>query len=377
MRVPFFSLNTSLSETLPKLEESIDAFLNQSSWVNDRQVRLFEEAVAEYADAPFAVATGNATDSLIVSLMALGVGPGDEVIVPCYSFFASVSCVLHVGAMPVFVDIEQGSYGIDCQRVEAAITSRTKAIMPVHLFRQMVDMQVLMDIAQRHGLLVIEDSAEGIGMRWGGKHAGLIGDIGVLSFFPTKTLGAIGDAGMILTSDPVLANRARQLLDNGRDNTGLACCNGYNSRMDDVQALWLHARLSALESDIEQRSNLCRLYDSHLERFEEWVQRPITLKRSHTQRTVDYVYLIEVPQRDALASFLATNGVGTEAYYPLPLHLQPICKHLGYRSGAFPVAEQAATRALGLPLYPDMAPEDVALVCEMIGDFFAQRGETI
>jgi len=147
--------------------------------------------------------------------------------------------------------------------------------------------------------------------------------------------------------------------------------------MDDVQALWLHARLSALESDIEQRSNLCRLYDSHLERFEEWVQRPITLKRSHTQRTVDYVYLIEVPQRDALASFLATNGVGTEAYYPLPLHLQPICKHLGYRSGAFPVAELAATRALGLPLYPDMAPEDVALVCEMIGDFFAQRGETI
>ncbi|MCK3860974.1 DegT/DnrJ/EryC1/StrS family aminotransferase [Pseudomonas sp. B329] len=367
-------MNHSFSSALPLLEEGLDAFLDQSGWVNDKQVRLLEQAIEVYTGAPFAIATGNATDSLIISLMALGIGPGDEVIVPCYSFFASLSCVLHVGATPVFVDIEPGGYGLDCALVEAAITLRTKAIMPVHLFRQMVDMQALKVIAQQHRLWVIEDSAEGIGMRWDGEHAGLIGDIGVLSFFPTKTLGALGDAGMILTRDPLLASRVRQIMDNGRDAAGLAQCLGYNSRMDDVQALWLRARMLELEPDIARRAAHCAAYDEYLEPLKQWVQRPVTLARDCLQRTVNYVYLIEVPQRDALAAFLTARHIGTEAYYPLPLHLQPVCEYLDYQSGDFPVAERASTRALGLPLYPDLTPASIGLVCTAIGEFYAAQG---
>lgn len=374
MTVPFFAMNQSFSSTLPLIEESLDAFVDQASWVNDKQVRLLEQAIEAYTGAPFAIATGNATDSLIISLLALGIGPDDEVIVPCYSFFASLSCVLHVGATPVFVDIEPGSYGLDCAHVEACITPRTKAIMPVHLFRQMVDMQALKAIAQRHRLLLIEDSAEGIGMRWDGEHAGLIGDIGVLSFFPTKTLGALGDAGMILTRDPLLASRARQIMDNGRDAAGLAQRLGYNSRMDDLQALWLRARMLELEPDIARRAVHCALYDKYLEPLTQWVQRPVTLVRNCPQRTVDYVYLIEVPLRDALAAFLAARHIGTEAYYPLPLHLQPVCEHLGYQAGDLPVAERASTRALGLPLYPDLTPAAIGRVCEAIGEFYAAQG---
>lgn len=374
MTVPFFRITEGLSRALPLLEEGLEQLHGQAGWVNDQQVRAVEQALASYTGAAHAIATGNATDSLVICLMALGIGPGDEVIVPCYSFFASVSCVLQVGATPVFVDVEVHSYALDCQQIEARITPRTKAIMPVHLFRQMADMDRVMSIARRHGLYVVEDSAEGIGMRWNGTHAGLIGEMGVLSFFPTKTLGALGDAGMILTQDAELARRARQILDNGRDAQGLAQCLGYNSRMDDLQALWLWARLPELEADIERRAVLRRAYDQGLAALHQWLELPLTLPRSAQQRCVDYVYLIEAESRDALAAFLTARGIGTESYYPLPLHLQPVCASHGHAPGSFPVAERAATRALGLPLYADLTTADVALVCQAICEFYALNG---
>ena len=368
MKVPFFDNRRTLERIVPALESELPALLAQPTLVDGAQVRQLEAEIRACTGARFAVSTGNATDSLIISLMALGIGPGDEVIVPCYSFFASVSSILHVGATPVFVDIEPDSYSLDTALIEERITVRTRAIMPVHLFRQMAPMDAVLALARRHGLQVVEDSAEGIGMRHGGVHAGLLGDIGVLSFFPTKTLGALGDAGMILTQDAMLAERARQIADNGRDTSGLAQRAGFNSRMDDLQALYLRLQLPYLESDIRWRAQCAQLYESRLAPL-AGVQPPRIRRRATAQRVVDYVYLIQTGQRDELERHLAEQGVGTEVYYPMPLHLQPACKHLGGRPGDFPVAEAASRRALGLPMHADLTEADIEQVCRLIIEF--------
>lgn len=358
---------------MPALEQELDAMLQQPTLVNGAQVRRFEQAICDWTGATHAIATGNATDSLILALMAAGIGHGDEVIVPCYSFFASVSSVLHVGATPVFVDIEAGSYSIDAGAIESRITARTKAIMPVHLFRQMAEMQTICAIARRHNLLVLEDSAEGIGMRYDGRHAGLLGDIGVLSFFPTKTLGALGDAGMIITDNPELARIARQLADNGRDHHGIAVRHGLNSRMDDLQALCLRLRLGFVAEDIAWRAHCAAQYERLLAPLAPQVHTPRIIPRQRPHTIADYVYLIETDDRDQLASYLAAHGVGTETYYPLPLHLQPVCRPLGYLPGAFPVAERASGRALGLPMYADLTDVAIQRVTSLIADYFIAK----
>ncbi|MBJ7311272.1 DegT/DnrJ/EryC1/StrS family aminotransferase [Rugamonas sp. CCM 8940] len=370
MNVPFFDTQRTIEALLPTLEVELEQMMRQATLVNGAQVRRLEQAICDYTGARHAIATGNATDSLIIALMAAGIGPGDEVIVPCYSFFASLSCVLHVGATPVFVDIEEGSYAMNADAIEARITPRTRAIMPVHLFRQMADMGAIQGIAARHGLLVLEDSAEGIGMRHDGRHAGLLGAIGVLSFFPTKTLGALGDAGMILTDDADYALAARQIADNGRDTKGIAQRNGFNSRMDDLQALYLRLRLPGLAREIGWRAHCAALYQHGLAELAPNVAPARLLARPAPQTTVDYAYVIEAEQRDALAAYLAGRGIGTEVYYPRPLHLQPCCRHMGHREGDFPVAEAASRRALGLPMYADLSEDAVMQVCSAISDFY-------
>ena len=373
MKGPFFDTQRSVDALMPILELELDEMFQQQTLVNGVQVRRLEQAICEYTGARYAIATGNATDSLIISLMAAGIGPGDEVIVPCYSFFASLSCILHVGATPVFVDVEAGSYTIDATLIEAKITPRTRAIMPVHLFRQMADMTSILEIAARHHILVLEDSAEGIGMRYDGCHAGLLGAIGVLSFFPTKTLGALGDAGMILTDDEHYALRARRIADNGRDGHGVAQLIGFNSRMDDLQALWLRLRIPSLAQEIVWRAHCVALYEGGLADLVPSVRVPQIFVRPAPQTTVDYAYLIEVDHRDELASYLAERDIGTEVYYPLPLHMQPCCRHLGYHLGDFPVAEAASRRALGLPMYSDLTEAHITMVCAAITEFFSEQ----
>ena len=377
MKVPFFETRRSIEALLPALGPEIDQLFQQSTLVNGEQVRRLEQMICDYTGARYAIATGNATDSLIISLMASGIGPGDEVIVPCYSFFASLSCVLHVGATPVFVDIEPGSYAIDASAIEAKITARTRAIMPVHLFRQMADMTAILEIAARYNILVLEDSAEGTGMRYGGRHAGLIGAIGVLSFFPTKTLGALGDAGMILTDDPAYAERARRIADNGRDEQGIAQVIGFNSRMDDLQAILLRLRMQTLPQEIEWREHCAALYERGLVDLAPMVETPRILARPASQDVVNYAYVIEADWRNELIEHLTQCGIGTEVYYPRPLHLQPCCQHLGYGVGDFPVAEAASKRALGLPLYSDLSEVDIEYVCSaIIGFYRAQAGQS-
>ncbi|KYG03866.1 aminotransferase DegT [Sorangium cellulosum] len=373
--IPFYTCAASLERQRGEIDALIDELFAGGSFTDGALVRRLERRIALFTEARHTIACGNATDALTIMLMAAGVGPGDEVIVPSFSFFASASSIAHAGAKPVFVDIDPVTYAMDPAQISAAVTRHTRAVMPVHLFTQMADMPTIVDVARLHGLLVLEDSAEGIGMWLGGQHAGLIGDAGVLSFFPTKTLGAFGDAGMVLTNDDRLAEAARMLRNHGQREGEPQVYRrlGFNSRMDSLQAAILLARLGRLPQEIARRAQLAALYDRGLAGLSASVSTPRIRRRPEGAGPVYYVYLIECEQRDALASHLAAEGIGTETYYPVPLHLQPCFRGLGYVRGDMPVAERACTRTLGLPMYPDMTAGQVERVCGAIADFF-QRG---
>jgi UDP-2-acetamido-2-deoxy-ribo-hexuluronate aminotransferase len=363
--VPFFSCARSFERQWPRLQPILQDVIERGRYCQGIAIEWFESAMRKYTSARFAVAVGNGTDALILLLRAAGVRPGDEVIVPCFTFVASASSIAQAGGTPVFVDIDPRTYTFDTERIASCMTPRTRAIMPVHLFAQMADMTPLQELARETGTVILEDSAEAIGMRWNGRHAGLLGAGGVLSFFPTKTLGAIGDAGMILTDDPEIAQRAFAL--RGVDGADAFC--GAGSRMDEIQAAVLLTRLAELDKDIERRTRLARIYDDRLATLHPRVTTPVIERRSVETNPVYYVYVIESEDKPGLASYLAANGVGTEDYYPKPLHLQECFAHLGYKLGDFPNAERACTRTLALPLYPDMSEDDAHYVCDLIDTF--------
>ncbi|WP_328312758.1 DegT/DnrJ/EryC1/StrS family aminotransferase [Streptomyces sp. NBC_00442] len=370
-QIPFFTGAESIRRTWAALEARLREVASVGRFTFGTLGRELEERIAALTGAKHAIAVGNGTDALIILLRAAGVGPGDEVIVPAYTFFASASAVLHVGAEPVLVDVVPGSYAMDPAAARAAITERTKAIMPVHLFSQMADMRTLRDLADEHGLLLLEDSAEGIGMVMGGRHAGLWGGGGVLSFFPTKTLGALGDAGMILTDDDAVAERARRLRSHGQavDGSYEYLELGYNSRLDEIQSAVLLTRLETLAADIERRAELAARYDEGLAPLAPVVRIPFMAKAAEPGNTVWYVYLIESDHRDQLVAYLAAHGVGTEVYYPRPLTEQPALAPLPGARHPVPVAEAASRRAVGLPLYPDLTNDQVDRVCELVHRF--------
>lgn len=375
MTVPFYSIKKTWPRLRPVVEQRLRAITDNGNLSNGRTVRELEGTLRRYCGARHAVAVSNGTDALILMLQAAGIGPGDEVIVPCYTFVASATSVAHVGATPVFVDIDPQTYALDPAALTSRITPRTKAIMPVHLFSQLADMPAVLEVAERFGLQVLEDSAEAIGMRCQGRHAGLLGRAGVLSFFPTKTLGALGDAGLILTDDNELASRCRLLRDHGRPegDPDTVLLPGHNARMDELQAAILLARLERLDEEIAHRAALAGFYDEHLADLTPRVVLPRFPARSYATNQVFYVYLIEAEGRDELAAFLNGRGIGTEVYYPTPLHLQPCFAHLGYQRGEFPHAERASGRALALPLYADLSLAEADKVCQAILSFYETR----
>jgi dTDP-4-amino-4,6-dideoxygalactose transaminase len=365
--VPFFSCSRSFEQQWPSLEPLLQEIAARGRYCQDAVVDRFESAMRHYTSARFAIAVGNGTDALVLLLRAAGVGPGDEVIVPCFTFVASASSIALAGAKPVFVDVDPQTYTIDTAQIAARMTPRTRAIMPVHLFSQMADMTPLLELALRTGTLILEDSAEAIGMRWAGKHAGLVGLGGVLSFFPTKTLGAFGDGGMVLTDNPTIAERAVEL--------SATEANGFwaGSRMDEIQAAVLLTRLADLDREIECRARLARIYDERLASLYPRITTPAIATRSAETNAVYYVYVIESEDKPGLVSYLAANGVETENYYPKPLHLQDCFAYLGHKPGDFPNAERACTRTLALPLYPDMVDEDTHYVCDLMDSFHRRR----
>ncbi|MBP2000266.1 dTDP-4-amino-4,6-dideoxygalactose transaminase [Paenibacillus shirakamiensis] len=376
MSVAFFSGAKSFKEQWPLISQRLDQVIDEGRFTNGPAVQELEKALEVFTGAKHCIAVGNATDALIIMLRAAGIGVGDEVIVPCYSFFASASSIALVGATPVFCDIDAATYMIDVNQIEEKITPRTRAIMPVHLFTQLADMTAIHKIAQKHELLVLEDSAEAISMFHDGQHAGLIGDAGVISFFPTKTLGAIGDAGLVLTNNDDIAKQARQLRIHGQEESVpyIHQIVGFNSKMDDVQASILLVRLQFLQKEIARRAYLAASYDAELRDIPQ-VQTPVIRERGdESANAVYYVYLIETEDRDGLVDYLTQQGIGTEVYYPHPLHTQPCFKHLGYKQGDMPHAERASSRAVGLPMYPDVTDEQLAEVCGHIRQYF-QKGE--
>jgi UDP-2-acetamido-2-deoxy-ribo-hexuluronate aminotransferase len=377
--IPFFSQAATFGRLWPDIRQQVIDVLDDGKYSHGAKVADFEAALARWTGARYVVGVNSGTDALVLLLRACGLRPGDEVVVPAFSFVATASSVVLAGGRPVFADIEPGSYGLDARSVAAAVGPRTRMVMPVHLFCQMADMRAIGEVAAHHGLTVVEDSAEAIGMRWDGVHAGLLGAGGVLSFFPTKTLGAIGDAGAVITNDPHIAETAAALRHHGRRGRTLANfpaishateLTGVNSKMDDIQAAVLLAKLAALERDIARRAVLAAAYDERLRDVSGVLRLPTLLSRTAATRPVFYVYLIEADRRDGLVEHLAAGGVETETYYPRPLHLQASFAELGYRKGDFPHAEAACERTVALPLYPDLPLSAVDRVCELIRGFY-------
>lgn len=380
--VPFFTQAASFDELWPEIRAHCVDILGRGKFSHGTKVAEFEGALARWTGARHVVGVNSGTDALVLLLRAAGLRPGDEVIVPAYTFVATASSVVLAGGVPVFADIEEHGYGIDPRSAEAAVTSRTRMVMPVHLFDRLADMRGVHEVARRHGLTVLEDSAEAVGMRLDGTHAGLLGVGGVLSFFPTKTLGAIGDAGALLTDDDAVAEAARALRHHGRGGhtldhfPGIAnptTLSGVNSKMDDIQAAVLLAKLVRLDADIARRAELSARYDNRLRGIPGVCAVPGTAPPHPGGNRVCYVHLIEVRDRDALAAHLAAKGIETETYYPVPMHLQPCFAHLGHTPGDFPRAEAACERALALPLYPDLTEGQVDRVCDEVEDFYTGR----
>ena len=380
--VPFFRQSRSFDALWPAVRAHLDELFDAGKFSHGPKVAELERALERWTGARHVIGVNSGTDALVLLLRGCGLQPGDEVVVPAFTFVASATSVALSRGRPVFADIDPQTYAIDPDSLERAITPRTRFVMPVHLFCQMADMDRLVAIARAHELTVVEDSAEAIGMRWNGRHAGLLGAGGVLSFFPTKTLGALGDAGAILTDDDELAARVGALRHHGRRGATLndfsAISNatelsGANSKMDDVQASVLLAKLARLEADIARRAQLAAAYDERLAGEPGILRLPTVVARDAETNPVFYVYLVEVQRRDELAAYLGAHGVETETYYPTPLHLQPCFADLGYARGDFPHAERACEHALALPLYPDLDIDDVDRVCELVHAFFAER----
>ncbi len=349
-----------------EVRRAVDEVLEEQRFIGGPQVGRLEERVAALCRQKHAVAVSSGTDALLCGLMALGVGPGDEVITTPFTFFATAGTIVRLGARPVFVDIERDTFNIDPAKIEAAITAKTKAIMPVHLFGQCADMAPIQALAARHGQLpVIEDAAQAIGATYRDRPAGSLGFAATLSFYPTKNLGGFGEGGMILTGDRDFAERCRLLRNHGQSRGYYHDFVGGNFRLDTLKAAILLVKLEHLERFQTNRRTNAALYDELLAGLP--VQTPVVRPGN---KMVYHQYSILCDGRDELAAHLKAQGIGTGIYYPLPLHVQPCFASLGYKAGILPVSESTARRILSLPVHPMLTPDDIKRCAAAIRGFY-------
>ena len=332
-----------------EVRAAIDRVLDSQSFILGPEVEAFEAEIARLCDVPHAIGVSSGSDAILATLMALGIGPGDEVVVPTFTFFATAGCVARVGARPVFVDILPDTFNIDPDAVAAAITPQTRAIIPVHLYGQCADMDRITTLAERHGLAVIEDAAQALGAAFAGRPAGSLGTAGAFSFYPTKNLSAAGEAGLIVTRDDDLAGKLRYIRDHGQNPRYYYRCIGGNFRLDGIQGAVLRVKLKRLADWNERRRRNAARYDAALNGHA--ITAPSVDPRC---RHIYHQYTVRCPQRDMLQKHLAEAGVGSAVYYPLCLHQQPCFADLGYKEGDCPVAEQAAREVLSLPISPEL-----------------------
>jgi dTDP-4-amino-4,6-dideoxygalactose transaminase len=366
---PLVDLKAQYRAIKAEVDAAIQRVMDSQHFILGPEVESFEKEVADYCGTRFGIACASGSDALLLALMALEAGPGDEIVTTPFTFVATAGAIARLGARPVFVDIEAGTYNIDASKLEAAITSKTKAMIPVHLFGMSADMEAITRVANRRGIPVIEDAAQAIGATYDGKPVGSIGLCGCFSFFPSKNLGGAGDGGMLTTNDAALADKLRVLhLHGGRTKYEYELM-GMNSRLDALQAAILRVKLRHLDSWSEGRRRNAARYDELFSRL--GVNREIRRPRIQTRCTHIYnQYVIRASRRDELKAFLRDRGVPSEIYYPLPLHLQQAFAYLGYKRGDFPESEAASAEVLALPVFPEMTEDQQNLVVDSIAAFY-------
>lgn len=365
MKVPLLDLKAQYPQIKEKVIPAILEIIENQTFILGATVTKMEEDIARYCDARYAVGVSSGTDALLLALMALKIGPGDEVITTPYTFFATAGSIARVGAKAVFVDIEPDTYNIDASKIEAAVTSKTRAIMPVHLFGQCADMNAICAIAKKHGLKVIEDAAQAIGAKFNGKPAGSIGDIGCFSFFPSKNLGGFGDGGVVTTNDDRLHERLKALRVHGGERQYYHSEVGINGRLDALQAAVISVKLPHLNSWTEGRRRNADVYDGLFANN----PRIVVPCRREGRYHIYNQYVINVDNRDELKQHLTENEIGCAVYYPLSLHEQKCFEDLGYRKGDFPNSESAAQRTLALPIYPELPGDSLKYVASTVNNF--------
>jgi dTDP-4-amino-4,6-dideoxygalactose transaminase len=370
--VPLLDLKAQYATIRDEIRAAIDRVLESQHFILGPEVEGLEREVAAYSECAYAAGVSSGTDAILVALMALGIHSGDEVITSPYTFFATAGCIVRLGARPVFVDIDPSTYNIDPLKIESAITERTRAIMPVHLFGQMAEMDSILDIARRHKLYVIEDAAQAIGADDKGRLAGSLGDLGCLSFYPSKNLGGMGDGGMVITNNEQVADRVRLLRNHGAHPKYHHALVGGNFRLDAIQAAVLRVKLKYLDSWTAARQRNASIYrrlfaESGLASI---IGMPVA---ADARQHIYNQFVIRCDDRDALIRHLDSQGIGTEVYYPLPLHLQECFADLGYRAGDFIESERAADQTLALPIYPELTEDMQRVVVGAIGTFYQDK----
>lgn len=368
MKVPLLDLKAQYAPIKNEVMKAFEEVVDSCQFINGPQVKQMEQMIAEYSGAKCAVGVSSGTDALVCAMMALGIGPGDEVILPTFTFFATAGSVWRLCAKPVFVDIDPKTYNIDPAKIEKLITKKTKAIIPVHLFGQIADMDPIMKIAAKYNLYVIEDACQSIGAKYKGKKAGSMGTVGCFSFFPSKNLGTAGDGGAIVTQDPVLGEKLAIMRMHGSKPKYYHQLVGGNFRLDTVHAAIIIVKLKYLDKWTEGRRKNADKYNNLLANL-DCVGKPCIEK--HNESVINQ-YVIRVPKRDQLREFLTKNEIGTEIYYPLSLHEQKCFAPLGHKRGDFPESEKAAAETVALPVYPELTDDQIAYVAGKIREFYGK-----
>lgn len=370
MKVPLLDLTEQNQALRPQIETALGRVLDTNGFILGPEVKALEDELAAYCGTKHAIGCASGSDALLLALMALDVKAGDEVITTPYSFFATVSAITRLGAVPVFVDIDPATYNLDVAQIEGKITDRTKAIQPVHLYGQCADMTALREVASNHGVPLVEDAAQAIGAEENGVRAGGMSEIGCFSFYPSKNLGGMGDGGFMTTNDDELAEKLFALRVHGSKERYYHKWVGLNSRLDGFQGAVLRVKLPHLDSWSDKRKENADRYRELFTDAGLTEQISLPFERENVRHIYNQ-FVIRVPaRRDDLRTFLTEQGIGTDIYYPVPLHLQECFEYVGYRTGDLPEAEKAANETLALPIFPELRPEQQEYVVEKISEFF-------
>jgi dTDP-4-amino-4,6-dideoxygalactose transaminase len=368
MKIPLVDLKAQYESLKTEIDEAIIRVIASTQFILGPEVNAFEQEIAAFIGTKYAVGVASGTDALHLALLAGGIQPGDEVITTPFTFIATAETITHCGAVPVFVDIDPRTYNIDPARIEAKITKKTKAILPVHLYGQPADMDPISKLAGKYKLKVIEDCAQALGAKYKGKRVGSLGDAGCLSFFPSKVLGAYGDGGMVVTNNPEIAEKVAMLRNHGGKQKYYNYVPGFNSRLDALQAAILRVKLKHLDDWLERRRQKASLYSKLFEPI-DGVEPPYAAADYHHVFNYYPVRLNPKIDRNKLREHLQAQGIATAIYYPLSLHLQPVYQHLGYQAGDFPESEKAQEEVISLPIYPELGDDEIEVIARAIASY--------